>query len=119
MRCVIANIARLHKSTFIKNVWKNIAPDLKNWDLPHCLGAIVGNQLIQCPLGIITEVIVTCDAHYCLTVIDAGEYESDNDCGVLFNFKMGTKFENYRFDTPRLEALHGLDERNFFLSNSG
>ena len=87
--------------------------------MPHCLGAIVGNQLIQRPLGIITEVIVICDAHYCLTVIDAGEYESDNDCGVLFNFKMGTKFENYRFDIPRLEALHGLDERNFFLSNSG
>ena len=35
--------------------------------------------------------LAVCDAKYCFTMFDVGQYGSNNDSGVLLNSKMGKK----------------------------
>ena len=35
--------------------------------------------------------LAICDAKYCFTMCDVGQYGSNNDSGVLLNSKMGKK----------------------------
>ena len=35
--------------------------------------------------------LVVCDAKYCFTIFDVGQYGSNNDSGVLLNSKTGKK----------------------------
>ena len=69
--------------------------------MPHCLEAIDGKHIAMkkpaysgslwhnCK-GYFTMVLLAiCDAHYNFTVIDVGEYENKNDCGVFLESRMG------------------------------
>ena len=49
--------------------------------------------------------LAICDARYCFSHIDVGEYGSNNDSGILKNSRMGRKFENNAFNIPKAEAL--------------
>ena len=86
--------------------WENIARDFQEtWNLPHVVGAIDGKHVrIQCPKQSETlfhnykecssfVLLVICDARYCLTLFDVGQYGSKIDAGVLANSSVGKKIE--------------------------
>ena len=75
--------------------WKQISNDFEEiWNLPHCIGAIDGKHIaIECPKksgskpyyykGFFTLVLLAiCDAKYCFTFVDIGQYGSGNDSGI-------------------------------------
>ena len=41
-----------------------------------------------------------CDAQYCFSYVDVGEYGSNNDSGVLKNSRMGRKFAVNKMNIP-------------------
>lgn len=74
------------------NDWKNISDDFSQlWNMPHCLGALDGKHVaIRKPpsssslwynyKGFFSMVLLgICDAQYCFTHVDVGEYGSNND----------------------------------------
>ena len=100
--------------------WKNIAGEFsKLWNFPHCLGAIDGKHIgIECPInsgslyfnykGFFSLVLLAvCDAHYVFTLVNIGEYGSNNDSGILLNSTMGQKLENNSLALPQPEPLNG------------
>ena len=42
-----------------------------------------------------------CDANYCFTMFDVGQFGSNNDSGVLANSTMGVAFESERLKVPK------------------
>ena len=78
--------------------WRYIADDFEQlWDLPHCIGSLDGKHIrVNCPnnSGFFSVVLLAvCDAHYNFTVIDAGQFGSNNDSGVLKESNFGKAFE--------------------------
>ena len=82
---------------------KNVANDFKEiWNLPHVVGALDGKyKRIQCPAdtGILFHnykgffslvLLAACDARNCFTLVDIGQYGSNNDSGVLKNCEIGS-----------------------------
>lgn len=49
--------------------------------------------------------LAICDARYCFSYIDVGEYGSNNDSDILKNSKMGQKFEYNMLDIPEAKFL--------------
>ena len=45
--------------------------------------------------------IAICDANYCFTLFDLGQYGSNNDSGILANSKMGDLFETNSLHVKR------------------
>ena len=45
--------------------------------------------------------LAVCDAKYCFTMFDVGQYGSNNDSGVLLNSKMGKNLAQGSLDIPR------------------
>ena len=41
-----------------------------------------------------------CDARFCFTLIDVGEYGTNNDSGVLKNSQMGKMFQREEMNVP-------------------
>ena len=93
--------------------WKNIACDFQEtWNLPHLVGVIDGNHTrIQCPKqsrtlfhnhkGFLSFVLVAiCDARYCFTLFDVGQYGSNNDAGLQANSNIGQKIEAGEMNIP-------------------
>ena len=82
------------------------------WNMPHTIGSIDGKHIrIECPKlsgthyynykGFYSIVLLAvCDARYCFTVFDLGQYGSNNDSGVLANSSMGEKFEYDELNVP-------------------
>ena len=91
--------------------------------MPHCIGAIDGKHLaIKVPFksgtffhnyknlfSIVLTVI--CDANYCFTYVDVGNYGSNNDSGVLLNFQMGKDFKERKRNIPKPSNLDGSEGR--------
>lgn len=86
--------------------WLKIAAGFEErWNLPQVTGAIDGKHIrIQCPAesgtlfhnykGFYSIVLfAVCDANYCFTLIDVGQYGSNNDSGVLAKNNIGKMFE--------------------------
>jgi len=105
------------------NDWKRISVDFEDfWNMPHCLGAIDGKHIaMKKPAhtgtlyhnykGFFSMVLLAiCDARYNFTVVDVGEYGSNNDCGVLLNSKMGKKFDKDRFNVPDPERIPDFND---------
>ena len=83
------------RSPSMEQEWKQISNDFEEiWNLPHCIGAIDGKHIaIECPKksgsklyyykGFFTLVLLAiCDAKYCFTFVDIGQYGSGNDSGI-------------------------------------
>ena len=103
-----------------KNDWNRISTDFSDiWNLPHVVGAMDGKHIrIQCPKNTGTlfhnykgffslVLLAVCDARYCFTLFDVGQYGSNNDCGVLNNCAIGKKFQSGDVDLPNPKHLLG------------
>ena len=94
--------------------WLNISEEFnKVWNMPHVIGCIDGKHVrVECPKwsgslyhnykGFFSIVLMAiCDANYCFTLFDLGQYSSNNDSGILANSKMGDLFETNSLNVPR------------------
>ena len=110
--------------------WKAIASDFEEkWNMPHVIGAIDGKHVrLKCPKntgsyyhnykGFFSLVLLAiCDANYCFTLFDLGQYGSNNDSGVLLNSNMSKCIEENSLNIPESEALNGCwyDPLPYFL----
>ena len=109
--------------------WKNIAQEFnEEWNFPHCLGAIDGKHIMmECPKnggsayfnykGFHSIVLLAvCDAKYCFTFVDIGDYGSLNDASILSETAFGQAFENSptNFNVP-CPTLHGTETLPYVL----
>ena len=109
--------------------WKRISNDFcQIWNMPHCIGAIDGKHVcIRKPShtgtlwhnykGFFNMVLLAvCDARYCFSFVDVGEYGSNNDSGVLKNSNMGKMFDRNQMGVPDSELIEGTNyELPYFL----
>ena len=99
--------------------WLKIADAFEStWNLPHVIGAIDGKHIrIQCPSftgtqfynykGFFSMVLMAvCDANYCFTMFDVGQFGSNNDSGVLSNSEIGIGFEFGRLKVPKKSLIN-------------
>ena len=97
--------------------WLNISRDFESkWNMPHCIGAIDGTRIaIKAPFKSGTSfhnyksffsivLMAICDANYCFTYVEVGNYGSNNDSGVLFNSQMGKYFKERKMNIPEPEG---------------
>ena len=98
--------------------WVKIAQEFEElWNLPHVIGALDGKHIrIVCPSETGTQFhnykgffslqfLAMCDARYCFTMFDLGQYGSNNDTGILKNSLFGKKFESGRMNTTGPRSL--------------
>ena len=90
------------------------------WNVPHCLGATDGKHIaIQCPgnsgslfynyKGFFSIVLMAvCDAHCVFSLINIGDFGSNNDSGVLQNSAMGRALERNTLGIPDAEPFEGI-----------
>lgn len=110
--------------------WRNIAKEFEDdWNLPHCIGAIDGKHIaMDCPRGsgtnyhnykgyFSTVLLAICDANYCFTFIDVGNYGHNNDAGILSSSAIGKRFREKKANLPPPERLEGcpLEKAPYFL----
>ena len=113
-----------------KEEWLHITGDFEErWNMPHTIGAIDGKHIrIKCLAesgtlfhnykGFFSLVLMAiCDANYCFTVIDVGDYGSNKDSGVLAQSKMGCHFDDGKMNLPNPSTLIGCqyDPLPYFL----
>ena len=102
--------------------WKNIAQEFGNLlQFPHVVGAIDGKLVvIEAPAksgtlycnykGTFSIVLLAvCDAKYNFTLVDVGQYGSNNDSGVLAQSKISSTFESNTLNLPESEVLPGTN----------
>jgi len=93
--------------------WIEISKGFENiWNMPNVLGAIDGKHIqIEAPAntgtlyhnykGFFSIVLLAiCDAKYCFTLVDIGQYGSNNDSGVLAKSEIGKRFEENKMNLP-------------------
>ena len=98
--------------------WKKISEDFEDiWNMPHVIGALDGKHIaMDCPKNSGTQdynykgffslnLLAICDARYNFTMVDVGQYGSNNDSGVLLNSEMGQNFEDSLFKVPPEENV--------------
>ena len=111
--------------------WKRIAADFKEiWNLPHCVGAIDGKHVaIKSPINsgslyynykgyFSTVLMAICDARYVFTLVDIGNYGSNNDSGIFRHSAMGKAFFDNDMNLPEPEILQenpGLGKIPYFI----
>ena len=102
--------------------WLRIADEFKNtWNLGHCIGAIDGKHIcIENPpnsgslyynyKGFYSIVLLAiCDAKCIFTLLDVGQYGSNNDAGVLANSLLSQMLENNSLKLPSPAQLEGCN----------
>ena len=126
-RTTVSNIVRetccalweaLHEK-YLK-AWKNISEEfMKLWNIPHCIGSIDGKHIaIECLShtgsiyyhykGFLSVVLMTvCDARYVFTLVNVGDFGSNNDSGVLENSTMGKAFASNQMGLPDEQHVKG------------
>ena len=90
-----------------KEEWLKISQQFEeNWNMPHTIGCIDGKHIcIVCPKLTGTQyynykgcfsivLMAVCDANYCFTMIDLGQYGRNNDSGDLASSVKGEIFDN-------------------------
>ena len=101
--------------------WKRIAEEFKElWQLPHVIGAIDGKHVqIEAPPGsgslfhnykgfFSIVLLALCDAKYRFTLIDIGQYGSNNDTSVFNKSRMGKAFQQGKMGLPNASPLKGF-----------
>ena len=53
--------------------------------------------------------LAICDANHCFTLLDVGQYGSNNDSGVLIHSNIGGYFEDQSNNIPQQESVEGCD----------
>ena len=99
--------------------WGKIARSFEElWNMPNVIGSIDGKHIrIQCPKlsgtqfynykGFFSIVLLAvCDANYCFTLFDLGQYGSNNDSGILSNSVMGDLLENGKLRIPKSRIIN-------------
>ena len=107
-----------------RNDWLNISKQFEEtWNMPHAIGCIDGKHIrIECPKlsgtlyynykGFFSIVLLAiCDARYCFSLFDLGQYGSNNDSGILKNSQMGNMFEDDLLNVPPDSKLHKDDTK--------
>ena len=99
----------------IQRIWKS-------WDFPHWIEAIDGKHVaIESPKlsgtqyfnykGFFSVVLLAvCDAKYCFTYVDFGQYGSTNDSSVLRSSGLYKAFEKNKFDVPAPSEAEGFED---------
>ena len=100
-----------------KSDWKRISDGfLEFWNMQNCIGAIdvairkpaFSGSLWHDYKGFFSMVLLAiCDARYCFSFVDVGEYGSNNDSGVLNNSKMGKRFQGGELNVPEPDEIGG------------
>ena len=57
--------------------------------------------------------MAVCDANYCFSLIDIGQYGSNNDSGVLATSKMGELFEENEINLPSSSKISESEDFDF------
>ena len=91
--------------------WKAISKEFENlWNFPHCIGAINRKHVaIECPKLSGTQyfnyksffsvvLLAICNAKYCFTYVDFGQYVSTNDSSVLRSSDLYKVIEENKFN---------------------
>ena len=100
--------------------WKRIATEFEQlWGFPHCLGAGDGKHVvIDCPKkggstyfnykGTFSILLLAyCDARYQFTLVDIGQFGSQNDSGTYNDSLISSALENNTLNLPPAEDLDG------------
>ena len=100
--------------------WETISRGFSTlWNFPHCIGAIDGKHVVmQAPpsAGSMyynykhTHSIVlmaVCDAQYCFTLVDIGDYGRHSDGGVLTHSNFGQAMDSGTLSVPEPDNLPG------------
>ena len=86
--------------------------------MPNAIGSIEGKHIhIQCPRlsgtqfynfkGFFSIVLMAvCDANYCFTLFDLGQFGSNNDSGILANSVMDDLLENRQLNIPESRVIN-------------
>lgn len=51
--------------------------------------------------------MAACDAPYCFTIVNAGDFGSNNDSGILAKSSIGKKFKEQKFKVSSAKPLLG------------
>ena len=91
--------------------WKAISKEFENlWNFPHCIGAINRKHVaIECPKLSGTQyfnyksffsvvLLAICNAKYCFTYVDFGQYGNTNDSSVLRSSDLYKVIEENKFN---------------------
>ena len=100
--------------------WKAISKEFENlWNFPHWIGAIDGKHVaIECLKlsgtqyfnykGFFSVVLLAiCDAKYCFTYVDFGQYGSTNNSSVLRSSSLYKALEENKFNVPAPTEAEG------------
>ena len=112
-----------------KSDWEKISDDfLEFWKMLHCIGAIDGKHVAVLKptfsgslwhnyMGFFSMIFLAiCNARYCFSFVDVGEYGSNNDSGVLNNSQMRKLFKHNEVNIPNPSEIEGTDvELPYFL----
>ena len=111
--------------------WKRISDGFyRAWNFPHCLGAIDGKHVVmQAPPHSGSSyynykhthsivLMAVCDAQYCFTFLDVGDYGRHSDGGVLSHSCFGQAMEAGTLSLPLPDSLI-WSNRNFPLCICG
>ena len=103
--------------------WKAISKEFENlWNFPHCIRAIdgkhvaieclklSGTQYFNCKGFFSVVLLAICDAKYCFTYVDFGQYGSTNDSSVLRSSGLYKAFEVNKFNVPALMEAEGFED---------
>ena len=80
--------------------WLEIARDfVKIWNLTKVVGAL-DRKRSTITIKDFLVLLAICDANYCFTLVDIGQFGSSNGNGVLANSSIGKLFEENRMKLP-------------------
>ncbi|XP_011350405.3 putative nuclease HARBI1 [Ooceraea biroi] len=98
--------------------WLKIADEFeRQWNFPHCIGAIDGKHVIlQAPphSGSVyynykgthsISLLAVSDANYCFTLVDIGAERRQSDGGIFANSNFGQRFERNEMNVPQPNAI--------------
>ena len=100
--------------------WRSISDGFESmWNFPHCIGAIDGKHIMmQAPQKSGSSyfnykgwhsivLMAVCDANYCFTLLDIGNYGRHSDGGVFSNSIFGQAMSNGTLGIPDPNCIHG------------